>query len=190
MFYRGKTYFLLFIPHKNKEITMSEENLEQQTNATSETQQPATAQENQAQQNTTAPKYSAEFLQGLSNFVVNRYNEGNNKIANRQTAIEKNLAGYDSKNYSKNQDFMNLYTEAFDALGDKLDTKKFIGLVDKYVASMVAAKQKEQSAKDENNSLTDSFEHQNGTSAKTGTKLRFQDVPREEWSKYLDKLIH
>ncbi|GEM_PF-6144910 len=169
---------------------MSEENLEQQTNATSETQQPATAQENQAQQNTTAPKYSAEFLQGLSNFVVNRYNEGNNKIANRQTAIEKNLAGYDSKNYSKNQDFMNLYTEAFDALGDKLDTKKFIGLVDKYVASMVAAKQKEQSAKDENNSLTDSFEHQNGTSAKTGTKLRFQDVPREEWSKYLDKLIH
>lgn len=172
---------------------MTEENLEQQTQQNAvggETQQGINDNtEVPNQLNNDLTNATGEVMNNFAKYVINHYKEANKNSINRQSAIEKNLSGYNADNYLKNKDFMTLYSEAFDALGDKLDTKRFIGLVDNYVASMIAAKQKEQSAKAENSSLTDSFEYKNGTSGKSKDTLKFQDVSPEDLPKYLAQYI-
>ena len=134
-------------------------------------------------------KQRIDFMNGLADYVIERYNNKQTEAENRRKTIETNLADYDSNNYLKNQDFMNLYNEAIDILGDDLDTKKFIGLLDKYVDSRIASNARVLSAKNENSSLTDSFAYNAGSSAKPKDKRKFQDLKPEEIPLYVAKYI-
>lgn len=129
------------------------------------------------------------FMKGLADYVIERYNNKQTANEKKKKLIESNLADYNSDNYLKNQDFMNLYNEAIDILGEELDTKKFINLIDKYVESRMLADAKARSAKDENSSITDSLAYNAGVSAKTKDNLRFQDLSDEELPLYIAKYL-
>lgn len=103
--------------------------------------------------------------------------------------LSENLIKYDTDEYFKNESFKDLYTEAFNLLGTKLDTPKFIDLLDKYVSSRMDIHSKNLAAKKENDSVTDSFDFKSGLSKKEDKKLRFQDIPEEELEKYIAKYI-
>jgi len=130
-----------------------------------------------------------DFMNGLADYVIERYNNKQTAAENRKKFIESSLADYDQDRYFKNQDFINLYSEAVDVLGDEIDTKKFIELLDKYVDSRIAFNNKVRSAEDENSSVTDSLAYDGGTSGKPKEKRRFQDLTPEELPKYIAKYI-
>ena len=145
--------------------------------------------QNSASQSVNPNQNHIDFMNGLADYVIERYNDKQTAADKRRKAIETNLAEYDSDNYLKNQDFMNLYNEAIDILGEELDTKKFIGLLDKYVDSRIAANARALSAKKENSSVTDSLEYSAGSSGKSKDNRRFQDLTPEELPKYIAKYI-
>jgi len=149
-------------------------------------------QQNQSQ-NVNPIKNSNEthenFMKGLADFVIERYNNKQTEAENRKKLIESNLAEYDKDNYSENKEFLNLYTEAINALGENLDTKKFIDLIDKYVNSRITSRAKAIQAKKENASLTDSLAYSAGASAQMQDNVRFQDLTPEELPKYIAKYI-
>lgn len=103
--------------------------------------------------------------------------------------LSENLLKYDSDDYFGNNDFKELYSAAFNALGVNLDTEKFVNLLDKYVASRINSYSKKQSAINENKSLTDSFDFNAGHSVKAESIPKMQDIPPHELEKYIAKYI-
>ena len=81
--------------------------------------------------------------------VQKKINETNQNYQAAKEYFEKNVPKYDNDDYFKNPEFSNLYKEAFLALGTKLDTDKFVSLVDNYVKSRISLYEKAKSAKSE-----------------------------------------
>ena len=132
---------------------------------------------------------SMEMLAKIFQSIADKKRELDDEIKSKQDYLSSNLGDYNTENYLQNQEFRNLYSEAFNALGTKLDTKKFVNLLDKYVESRIALHSKNQAIKSENDSLTDSFDFKAGAS-KTETKLkRLQDIPDDELESYIAKYI-
>ena len=98
-----------------------------------------------------------EALTRLLQVIADKKRELDEEVKQKQDYLNINLGDYNTEEYLQNQDFRNLYSEAFDALGTSLDTKKFVNLLDKYVESRIAIHNKNQAIKSENDNLTDSL---------------------------------
>ena len=110
-------------------------------------------------------------------------------INEKREYLINNLADYDTENYLQNDAFQSLYSQAFNALGTKLNTPKFIELVENYVNSRIESNNRKLSAQKENESVTDSLAFKNGVSKKTEKPLKFQDIPPEELEHYISLYI-
>lgn len=128
---------------------------------------------------------NTDFLKNLTDF----YNKTTNNKDNAFNYLVNNLSKYDNDKFMKNQEFKNLYTEAFNALGEDLDTEKFVDLVDKYVESRILAQAAIKAAEKENESITDGMQFSSGKYKKSEKKLRMQDIPPEELESYIAKYI-
>ncbi len=106
--------------------------------------------------------------------VQKKINENNQNYQEAKEYFEKNVPKYDNDDYFKNPEFSNLYKEAFLALGTKLDTDKFVSLVDNYVKSRISLYEKAKSAKSETENAKSS--------------MQFSDSPAKTSSKTLPKL--
>ncbi|MCR5265109.1 MAG: hypothetical protein K6E29_00770, partial [Cyanobacteria bacterium RUI128] len=132
---------------------------------------------------------SVEMLSKIFQSIADKKRELDEEIKSKQEYLSSNLGDYNTENYLQNQEFRNLYSEAFNALGTKLDTKKFVNLLDKYVEARIAIHNRNKAIKSENDSLTDSFDFKSGAS-KTESKLkRLQDIPDDELESYIAKYI-
>jgi hypothetical protein len=97
---------------------------------------------------------------------------------------------YNTPEYFQDESFREMYKEAFLALGDTLDTDKFIELLEKYVASRIAIDTKNKSAKQETESILDSMGYEkNQKSALSSPKKNLEEMTDKEIDEILEKLI-
>lgn len=130
-----------------------------------------------------------EVLSQIFKTIADKKREFDDEVKVKQDYLTTNLESFNTEEYLQNQDFRNIYAEAFDALGTKLDTKEFVNLLDKYVESRIALNNKRNAIKNENDKSTDGLNFQSGVS-KTETKLkRLQDIPDDELASYIAKYI-
>lgn len=130
-----------------------------------------------------------ENIISLLSEIASKKQELENELIDKKEYLNSNLMKYDSENYFQNESFKNLYKEAFNALGTKLDTDKFVKLVDDYVESRIEASNRKQIANKENDDLTDSMNFSGGETKKQERVLRMQDIPDDELEKYIAKYV-
>lgn len=97
---------------------------------------------------------------------------------------------YDSPEYFQNPSFEELYKEAFFALGDKLDSDKFVNLLECYVKSRIFASEKQKAAKAETQQAINSMGYsKNSKTSFTPPQKRFDEMSPKEIDELLEKLI-
>ena len=130
-----------------------------------------------------------DALSKVLQVIKEKKQEFENEKKLREEYLSKSLTNYNTENYLLNPEFKELYSEAFNALGTNLDTEKFVNLLDKYVESRIQSHIRMNSAKKENEKLTDSMDFRSGNSKQAEKTLRMQDIPPEELEKYIAKYI-
>ena len=133
--------------------------------------------------------YANDVWNNVLQKLVEKTQEFENDRKLKEDYLKSSLVNYDTEDYLQNPDFKNLYSEAFNALGTKLDTEKFVNLLDKYVESRIQSHIYKKSVQNENEKITDSMDFQSGNSKKPDKNLRMQDIPPEELEKYIAKYI-
>ncbi len=125
--------------------------------------------------------------------MLNNINELWSKEKEIQNAREE-LTGisqkYNKPEYFQDPSFREIYKEAFVALGKKLDTDRFINLLENYVSSRIFAKEKASSAKNETeNAIGTMTFSKNNTSSLTPPKKRLDQMTPKEVDELLERLI-
>lgn len=104
--------------------------------------------------------------------------------------INNDMAKYNSAEYFKNPDFVNLYTQALVAFEGNLDTGKFVEMMDSYVNSRINSNEIKKSANSETQNLIDKMTYsQNHQSKFSQPKKRFDEMSAKEIDEILDRLI-
>ena len=104
--------------------------------------------------------------------------------------IDEYRTKYDKPEYFQDSSFRDMYKEAYLALGNNLDTDKFIDLLEKYVVSRISANEKSKSAKAETQKALDSMTYsKNLKNAYTPPKKHFSQMTQAEIDEMLDRLI-
>lgn len=97
---------------------------------------------------------------------------------------------YDTPEYFQDSTFRDMYKEAYLALGNDLDTDKFIDLLEKYVCSRITSYDKSKAAKIETQNALDSMNYsKNPKSAYTPPKKHFSQMTQAEIDEMLDRLL-
>ena len=97
---------------------------------------------------------------------------------------------YNSPEYFQDDKFRSLYKEAFMALGDNLDSDKFIELLESYVNSRLALNEKNKLAEQETQKVLDSMSYsENSKSTFTPPKKSLDEMTQKEIDELLDRLI-
>lgn len=125
--------------------------------------------------------------------MLNNINELWNREKEIQEAREE-LTGisqkYNKPEYFQDPSFREIYKEAFVALGKKLDTDRFINLLENYVSSRIFAKEKASSAKNETeNAIGTMTFSKNNSSSLTPPKKRLDQMTPKEVDELLERLI-
>lgn len=97
---------------------------------------------------------------------------------------------YNQPEYFQDSAFRQIYREAFMALGDNLDTDKFVNLLEGYVKSRLSAYEKGKSAEAETQNLIDGMGY--SKSAKntiTTPKKSLDEMTSQEVDELLDRLL-
>ena len=105
--------------------------------------------------------------------------------------IENDKATFDKPEYFQDKAFCSLYKEAISALGDNLDTQKFIDLLEGYVASRIVMNERKKSALAETQRVIDSMSSldENPKSSIIPPKKHFDEMTPQEVDELLDRLI-
>ena len=104
--------------------------------------------------------------------------------------ISQYRSKYDSPEYFQDSAFRDMYKEAYLALGNELDTDRFIDLLEKYVGSRLLSHDKLKSAKNETQKALDSMVYnKNIKSSYTPPKKHFSQMSQAEIDEMLDRLI-
>lgn len=170
------------------------ENLENQTTETTveSNSQPVQKEENSKDAVNKAEKTNEDNFKNilsLINQIASKRDEMKQDLIARRDYLNKIVPQYDSEDYFKNDSFKELYSEIFNHAGARLDMERFIPLLDKYVEARIEANTRKNSAKKENENLTDGMAFSSGESKKSEKKLRMQDIPAEELEKYIAKYL-
>ena len=104
--------------------------------------------------------------------------------------IEPYRQKYDSPEYFQNDEFKEIFKEAYMALGQNLDTDRFIDLLEKYVGSRISAYDKANAAKNETQKALDLMTYsKNSKSTYTPPKKHFDEMTPQEIDEMLERLI-
>lgn len=97
---------------------------------------------------------------------------------------------YNKPEYFQDPTFREIYKEAFVVLGEKLDTDRFINLLEKYVSSRIFAKEKASSAKNETeNAISAMTFSKNNHQSLTPPQKRLDEMTPKEVDELLERLI-
>lgn len=97
---------------------------------------------------------------------------------------------YDTPNYFQNPSFEEMFKEAFYALGDKLDTDKFVNLLESYVSSRIFAYEQSRAAGKETQDIINSMGYsKNPNSSINPPKKTLDEMTPKEIDDLLERLI-
>jgi hypothetical protein len=107
-----------------------------------------------------------------------------------ETVIKRDMEKYNSSEYFQDPTFKEIYKEAFQALGENLDTDRFVQLLEGYVSSRIFAHDKSKAAQKETQEILNSMDYKNDSkSTFTPPQKRFDEMTDREIDEMLDKLI-
>lgn len=97
---------------------------------------------------------------------------------------------YDNPEYFQDANFKELYREAFSLLGENLDADKFVNLLENYVNSRFALKEKSQQAELETQNILDSMTYsKNPKSTLMPPEKSLDEMTPQEVDELLERLI-
>jgi len=105
--------------------------------------------------------------------------------------IENDKANFNKPEYFQDKAFCSLYKEAISALGENLDTAKFIDLLEGYVASRIVMNEKTKLAQAETQSVINAMTSydENPKLSITPPKKHFDEMTPQEVEELIDRLI-
>jgi len=127
-----------------------------------------------------------------SNFtaIENSFNNMKTLLGPAAKELQYAKNKYNSENYFQNPSFNEMYKAAFMALGDNLDSDKFINLLETYVNSRIFAHEKSKTALKETESIINSMTFSdNKTSSITPPVKRLDEMTPKEVDDLLERLI-
>lgn len=106
------------------------------------------------------------------------------------TRVQQDVTKYNSPEYFQDPTFKEMYKEAFYALGEKLDTDKFVKLLEGYVSSRIFAENKKRAAQSETQQALDAMSYVDNSKASfTPPKKSLDQMTDKEVDELLDRLI-
>lgn len=87
----------------------------------------------------------AKFFDTLKKYKA----EWEEKSKSAQDFLTNVVKKYEKDEYFKNQEFTNMFKEAFKLIGTNLDVDKFVSLIDKYALARISMNDKQKAAKKE-----------------------------------------
>lgn len=106
------------------------------------------------------------------------------------TRIQQDMSKYNRPEYFQDPSFKEMYKEAFYALGENLDTDRFVNLLEGYVTSRIIAENKKRAAQNETQRALDAMGYENNSKASfTPPKKSFDQMSEKEIDELLDRLI-
>lgn len=125
----------------------------------------------------------------LSEDVIKAW-EHQQQIEKAQESLQQIAQKYNSPQYFQDPSFREIYKEAYLALGENLDSNRFVKLIEDYVTSRILAKEKSQAVAKENNSAIDSMKFsKNEVSSLTPPTKRLDEMTEKEVDELLEQLI-
>lgn len=104
--------------------------------------------------------------------------------------INRDKEKYNQPEYFQDPTFREIYKEALTVLGDKLDTDRFVSLLENYVSARIFANDRKKAAQSETQQVLDSMTYEkNPKSSLTPPKKRFDEMSEKEIDEMLEKLI-
>ena len=97
---------------------------------------------------------------------------------------------YNKPEYFQEPSFRNLFKEAYTALGENLDSDRFVELLESYVKSRITAYDKSKLAQKETEQVLDSMTYEKSSNTPfTPPKKHFDEMTSQEIDELLEKLI-
>lgn len=105
-------------------------------------------------------------------------------------SINRDKEKYNSPEYFQDPTFREIYKEAIYALGDNLDTDKFINLLESYVSARIFANDKKKAAQKETQNILGSMTYdKNSGSTFSKPKKRFDEMTDKEIDELLERRL-
>ena len=124
----------------------------------------------------------------LNNIVQSWEKEKN--IKNAEKDLREVSEKYNTPEYFQDSSFRQIYKEAYLALGNNLDTEKFINLLEGYVSSRIFAHEKNRAEKAETQKVLDSMNFsKNEKNSIIPPKKRLDEMTQKEVDELLERLI-
>lgn len=121
---------------------------------------------------------------------VNKAWEKQQQIEKAQENLKQVAQKYNSPQYFQDPSFREIYKEAYLALGENLDSDRFVTLIEDYVASRILAIEKSKAVEKENRSAIDAMNFsKNEVSSITPPKKRIDEMTQTELDELLKRLI-
>ena len=97
---------------------------------------------------------------------------------------------YDTPEYFQDPTFLEMYKEAYKAIGNKLDTDKFVNLLEGYVASRIFANEQKNLENTETQNAINSMTYEkNPNNEIRAPKKTFDEMSQKEIDELLDRII-
>lgn len=125
---------------------------------------------------------------------LNLLKDSLNEVMSLSSKLSEDLGAvkekYNKPEYFQEPTFRNLFKEAYTALGENLDSDKFVELLESYVKSRIIAYDKSKLAKAETEQVIDSMTYEkNSKTSFTPPKKHFDEMTSQEIDELLEKLI-
>lgn len=109
---------------------------------------------------------------------------------NAQQEISKEIEKYNTPEYFQNPIFRDIYKEAFNVLGNNLDTERLVDLAENYVKSRIFANERAKAKQEENEKAIASITFsKNKVSSLNPPKKRLDEMTSKEVDDLLERLI-
>lgn len=109
---------------------------------------------------------------------------------NAQQEISKDIEKYNTPEYFQNPIFRDIYKEAFNVLGNNLDTERLVDLAENYVKSRIFANERAKAKQAENEKAIASITFsKNKVSSLNPPKKRLDEMTSKEVDDLLERLI-
>lgn len=125
---------------------------------------------------------------------LNLLKDSLNEVMNLSSKLSEDLSAvkekYNKPEYFQEPSFRNLFKEAYTALGENLDSDRFVELLESYVKSRITAYDKSKLAQKETEQVLDSMTYEKSSNTPfTPPKKHFDEMTSQEIDELLEKLI-
>jgi len=119
--------------------------------------------------------------------ALERYQQLKDEVS---ASIRRDREKYDKPEYFQDPTFREIYKEAVLALGETLDTDRFVNLLESYVSARIFANDKKKAATSETEQILDSMSYgKNPKSSLAKPKKNFDEMTDSEVDEMLERLL-